>query len=168
MASSSSASFVISIESESTREATPEFDPIAAYEARAPLHWDAEEWDFQTWSEDVESLTDGEDFQLLLGGELNLDDDDDDLSWEGDFSTSKEEVDDASTEEDSTAAGFLRGGSLEDNEDDDDEETEGGSGYSGDGGGDDTSSDNDGSDDDSDIGAAPPIKRCKVLGTYWW
>jgi hypothetical protein len=43
----------------------------------------------------------------------------------------------------------------EDDEDDDDEETEG-------------SSDDDSSDDDSDIGAVPPIKRCKVLGTYWW
>jgi hypothetical protein len=46
MASSSSASFVISFESEMTQEMTPEFDPIAAYEACAPLHWDAEEWDF--------------------------------------------------------------------------------------------------------------------------
>jgi hypothetical protein len=44
--SSSSASSVISFESESTREATLEYDPIAAYEASAPLHWDAEEWDF--------------------------------------------------------------------------------------------------------------------------
>jgi hypothetical protein len=77
MASSSSVSSVISIESEITREATPEFDPIAAYEACAPLHWDAEEWDFRTWSEDDESLTDGEDLQLLLGRELNEDDDDD-------------------------------------------------------------------------------------------
>jgi hypothetical protein len=46
MASSSSASSVISFESESSREPTPEYDPIAAYEVRAPLHWDAEEWDF--------------------------------------------------------------------------------------------------------------------------
>jgi hypothetical protein len=61
MASSSSASSVISIESESTRKATPEYEPIAAYEACAPLHWDAEEWDFQAWSEDDESLTDSED-----------------------------------------------------------------------------------------------------------
>jgi hypothetical protein len=76
MASSSSASSVISFESESTREATPEYDPIAAYEAYAPLHWDAEEWDFQTWSEDDESLTDGEDLQLLLDEELDEDDED--------------------------------------------------------------------------------------------
>jgi hypothetical protein len=73
MASSSSASScsVLSYESETTREATPEFDPIAAYEARAPLHWDAEEWDFQAWSEDDEPLTDGENLQFLLDGELD-------------------------------------------------------------------------------------------------
>jgi hypothetical protein len=46
MTSSSSASSIISFESETTREMTPEFDPIAAYEACTPLHWDAEEWDF--------------------------------------------------------------------------------------------------------------------------
>jgi hypothetical protein len=86
MASSSSASSVISIDSETTREMTPEFDPTAAYEACAPLHWDAEEWDFQAWLEDDESLTDGKDLQLLLGGELD-EDDDDDMSWEGNFSS---------------------------------------------------------------------------------
>jgi hypothetical protein len=93
--SSSSASSGISFESESTREATPEYDPIAAYEACAPLHWDVEEWDFQTWSEDDESLTDGEDLQLLLGGELD-EDDEDDTSWEEDFFSSEEEVDSSS------------------------------------------------------------------------
>jgi hypothetical protein len=77
MASSSSASSAISFKSVSTREVTPKYDPIAAYEACAPLHWDAEEWDFQTWSEDDESLTDSEDLQLLLGGELDEDDEDD-------------------------------------------------------------------------------------------
>jgi hypothetical protein len=35
-----------STESETSREMTPEFDSKAAYEACAPLHWDAEEWDF--------------------------------------------------------------------------------------------------------------------------
>jgi hypothetical protein len=156
MASSSSASSVISFESETTREMTPEFDPIATYEACAPLHWDAEEWDFQAWSKDDEFLTDGEDLQLLLDGELD-EDDDDDVSWEGDFSTSEEEVDAPSTKEDSVAGGFLRG-RLSEDDNDDDEETKGGSGYSGDGGG----------DDGSNIGAAPPIKRRKVLGTYRW
>jgi hypothetical protein len=80
MASSSSTSSVISIESESTREATLEFDPMAAYEACAPLHWDAEEWDFQVWSEDDEPLTDGEDLQFLFNGELEDEDGDDNMS----------------------------------------------------------------------------------------
>jgi hypothetical protein len=84
------------------------------------------------------------------------------MSWEGDFSTSKEDVDAPSTEEDLVPGGFLRDGSSEDDEDHDDEETEGSSGYSGDRGGD------DGSDDDSDTSTSPPIKRRKVLGTYWW
>jgi hypothetical protein len=59
--SSSSASSAISFESRSSREPTPEYDPVAAYEILAPLHWGVEEWDFQSWSEDDESLTDGED-----------------------------------------------------------------------------------------------------------
>jgi hypothetical protein len=61
---SSSSSSIISItspDSETSREATPEFDPVVSYEVLAPLHWDAEEWDFSTWSEDDESLTDDED-----------------------------------------------------------------------------------------------------------
>jgi hypothetical protein len=135
---------------------TLEFDRTAAYEACAPLHWDAEEWDFQAWSEDDESLTDGEDLQLLLGGELD-EDDDNDMSWEGNFSSLEEEIDGTSTGEDSAAGGLQRGGSSED-----DEETDGGIGYSSDSGGD------NGSDDDSDTSAAPPIKHCKVSGTYRW
>jgi hypothetical protein len=80
MASSSSSSSysVLSYESETTREATPEFNPMTAYEACAPLHWDAEEWDFQAWSEDDESLTDGEDLQFFLDEELDEEDNDDD------------------------------------------------------------------------------------------
>jgi hypothetical protein len=158
MASSSSASSAISFESESTREATLEYDPITAYEAYTPLHWDAEEWDFQTWSEDDESLTDGEDLQLLLGGELD-EDDEDDMSWEGDFFSLEEEVDTSSTEEDSVAGGFLLGGSSED---DDDEEAEDRSGFSSNSGGGDGGSD----DDSSDASVTPLIKRHKVSGTY--
>jgi hypothetical protein len=105
MASSSSASTVISFKYESTREATPKYDPIATYKACAPLHWDAKEWDFQTWSEDNESLTDGEDLQLLLGEELD-EDDEDDMSCNGDFFSSEEEVDSSSTEEDSVSGGY--------------------------------------------------------------
>jgi hypothetical protein len=91
MAFSSSDSSNLSIESKASREMFPEFDPKAAYEACAPLHWNAKEWDFWVWSEDDESLTDGEDPQFLLDGELEEEDDDDDKSWEGHDSYSKEE-----------------------------------------------------------------------------
>jgi hypothetical protein len=111
MASSSSASSIISFESESSREPTPEYDPIAAYEVRAPLHWDAEEWDFHSQSEDDKSLTDDEDLALLLGAELE-EDDEDDASWEEDFSSSEERVDSFSSEEDPMAGNFLFGRSL--------------------------------------------------------
>ena len=43
-----------------SREPTPEWDPIAAYEALAPLHWDAEEFDFGVVSEEDEPETEGE------------------------------------------------------------------------------------------------------------
>jgi hypothetical protein len=60
MASSSSDFSNSSNESKTSREVTPEFDSKAAYEACAPLHWDAEEWDFWAWSDDDKSQTDGE------------------------------------------------------------------------------------------------------------
>jgi hypothetical protein len=91
MASSSSSSSIISYESESSREPTPEYDPIAAYEVRAPLHWDAEEWDFRSQSEDDKSLTGGEDLALLLGAELEKDEDE--ASWGEDLSSSEERND---------------------------------------------------------------------------
>jgi hypothetical protein len=59
--SSSSIISITSPDSNTSREATPEFDPIASYETLAPPHWDAEEWDYSTWSEDDEPLTDDED-----------------------------------------------------------------------------------------------------------
>jgi hypothetical protein len=80
MASSSSDSSNPSTEFETSREMTSEFDSKAAYEACAPLHWDAEEWDFWAWSEDDESLTDGDDLQFLLDRELEDEDDGDDVS----------------------------------------------------------------------------------------
>jgi hypothetical protein len=46
MASSSFDSSNLSIESEANRGMSPEFDPKAAYEAYAALHWDTKEWDF--------------------------------------------------------------------------------------------------------------------------
>ena len=43
-----------------SREPTPEWDLTAAYEALAPLHWDAEEFDFGVASEEDEPTTEGE------------------------------------------------------------------------------------------------------------
>ena len=62
--SSLSASSIDSIPE--SREPTPEWDPTAAYEALAPLHWDAEEFDFEVVSEDDERKTDDEDLRLLF------------------------------------------------------------------------------------------------------
>jgi hypothetical protein len=90
MASSSVDSSNPSTESENSWEMTPEFDSKAAYGACDPLHWDTKEWDFWAWSEDDVSLTDGEDLQFLLDGELEDEDDNDDVSWEGHDSSSEE------------------------------------------------------------------------------
>ena len=49
-----------------SREPTPEYNPTAAHETLAPLHWDAEEFDFGIVSEDDEPKTEGEDLQLLF------------------------------------------------------------------------------------------------------
>ena len=57
---SSSSSSGLSFQSYSSREPTPEYDPIAAYEALAPPHWDEADWDYSVGSEDDESSTDGE------------------------------------------------------------------------------------------------------------
>jgi hypothetical protein len=169
MASSSSDFSNSSTESETNREMTLEFDSKAAYEACTPLHWDIEEWDFWAWSEDDESLTDGEDLQFLLDGKLEDEDEDDDVSWEGHDSSSEEEDDGESTEEDPMAGSFLRarssdeddGGDFEDGADDDDGST------SDDGAGDD-GRDGGSGDDDGDVGAIPLIKRHRFSGTYWW
>jgi hypothetical protein len=170
---SSSSDFSNSTESETSREMTLEFDSNATYEAYAPLHWDIEEWDFWALLEDDNSLTDGENLQFLLNGELEDEDDDDYVSWEGHNSSSKEEDDDESTEEDSTTGSFLcarsfdeyddslDGGDFDDGADDDD-------GSTSDDGARDDGSDSGSGDDDGDVGAVPPIKRCRFSGTYWW
>jgi hypothetical protein len=149
---------------------TPEFNSEAAHEACAPLHWDVEEWDFRAWSEDDESLTDGEDLQFLLVGELE-DEDDDDESWDGYAPSSEEEEDDESIEEDPTTGSFLRARSSDEDNDGDD----GGDSDDGADSDDGFSSDDDARDDgsergsgDGDVGASPLIKHHRFLGTYWW
>jgi hypothetical protein len=169
MFSSSSDSSNSSTEPETSREMTPEFNSKAAYEACAPLHWDAEEWDFWAWSEDDESLTDSVDLQFLLDVELEDEDDDDDVSWEGHESSSKEENDDESTEEDPTAGSFLRAKLFdEDDGGDSNDRADGDDGSTSDDGAGDGGSDGGSGDDDGDIGAVPPIKRHRFSGTYWW
>jgi hypothetical protein len=149
---------------------TPEFDSEVAHEACAPLHWDAEEWDFRAWSEDDESLTDGEDLQFLLDWELE-DEDDDDESWDGYDPSSKEEEDDALTEEDPTTGSFLCARSFDEDDDGDNDGDSNDGVDSDDGSSSDDRVGDDGSDrgsGDVDVGASPPIKRRRFLGTYWW
>jgi hypothetical protein len=149
---------------------TSDFDSKAAYEACAPLHWDAEEWDFWAWSEDDESLIDGEDLLFLLDGELEDEDDNDDVSQEG-HESSEEEDDNESTKEDPSAGSFLCARSSDEVRDDGGDSDNGADGVDGstsdDGAGDD-GSDSDGGDDDGDFGVVPPIKRRRFSGTYWW
>jgi hypothetical protein len=163
MASSSSASSVISFESESSQEPTPKYDPIAASEVRTPLHWDAEEWDFHSQSEDDKSLTDGEDLALLFGAELE--EDEDDVSWEEDFSSSEERADSFSSKEDPMAGTFLFGRSS-DEASDDTEEAEDDDGFTSNSSGSDDSGNS--SSDDSGASVAPLTKRRKTTGVYWW
>ena len=75
-----------------SREPTPEWDPTAAYEALAPLHWDAEEFDFGVVSEEDEPKTEGEDLQLLFQEESESSDEEDPSS-DGVDSSSEEEID---------------------------------------------------------------------------
>jgi hypothetical protein len=168
MASASSNSFNSFTASESSWEMTPEFDSEAAHEACAPLHWDAEEWNFRAWSEDDESLTDGEDLQFLLDGELEDEDNDDDEYWDGYDPSSEEEEDNESTEEDPTTGSFLRARSSDEDDDGDD----GGDFDDGANSDDDSSSDDGAGDDgsdggsgDGDVGASPPIKCCRFSPT---
>jgi hypothetical protein len=121
--SSFSASSGLSFQSDSSSEPMPEYDPIRAYEARAPEWWDERDWDFTIGSEDEESLTDGEDnLQFLVDGEWEEESDDDLFSW-CDFSSSdeEEEAEDDSSNEYPPAKRF-RAGSEEDDDDDNKEE----------------------------------------------
>jgi hypothetical protein len=121
---SSSSSSGLSFQSYSSREPTLEYDPIAAYEALAPLHWDEADWDFAVGSEDDESLTAGEDnLQFLVNGELEEESDDDAFSWGEGISSDEEDVteDDTSSNEYPPAKRF-RAGSEDDDDDEEEEE----------------------------------------------
>ena len=85
-----------------SREPTPEYDPKAAYKVLAPLHWDAEEFDFGIASEDDEPQTEGEDLQLLFQEELESSSEEG-FSWDGADSSSEEEIGSSSSGDDPKA-----------------------------------------------------------------
>src|SRR6185437_14726882 len=148
--SSLSASSIDSIPE--SREPTPEWDPIAAYEALAPLYWDAEEFDFGVASEEDEPMTEGEeDLQFLFQEELESSEDDA-FSWEG--ADSSEEI--GSPPSDDTAAGGNPHQFLQAPTEGSKEETTSSGGRSSSSTEDDgNSSSDDGDDDDDDGGDAP-------------
>ena len=170
---SSSSSSISSLDPISeSREPTPEYNPTAAHEALAPLHWDAEEFDFGVVSEDDEPKTNGEDLRLLFQEELE-ESSDDHFSWDRVDSSSEEEIDSSSDEDDPMTGSAFRflGSSEEDNK----EESNRGSGWSSvdeasDGSSADKSggSDDDGDDRDGGNVTARSPKRRRHLGTYRW
>ena len=149
-----------------SRELTPEWDPTAAYEALAPLHWDAEEFDFGVASEEDEPTTEGEDLQFLFQEELESGEDDA-FSWEG--ADSSEEI--GSSSGDDTVAGgnphqFLKAPS-EGSEEGSSSSSSGRSSSSVDDSGDGSSDDNDDDDDGRDTPSRSP-KRRRCSDTYDW
>ena len=147
------------------REPTPKWDPTAAYEALAPLHWDAEEFDFGVASEEDEPTTEGEeDLQFLFQEELESSEDDA-FSWEG--ADSSEEI--GSSSSDDTAAGgnphqFLKAPT------EGSEEGSSGGGERSSSSADDSGNSGSDDDDDDDGGDAPARspKCCRHLDTDDW
>ena len=128
-----------------SREPTPEYNPAAAYEALAPLHWDAEEFDFGIASEDDEPETKGEDLQLLFQEELESSSEEG-FSWDEADSSSEEEIGSSSSGDDPTVGNTFQflGSSEEDGKEESDD---GGSRSS-----DDEACSDSSADDDSDDG----------------
>ena len=164
--SSLSASSVDSIPE--SREPTPEWDPTAAYEALAPLHWDAEEFDFGVASEEDEPTTEGEeDLQYLFQEELESSEDDA-FSWEG--ADSSEEIG-SSSSDDTAARGnphqFLKA-PMEGSEEGSSSGGERSSSTGNDGSN--SGDDDDDDDDDDGSGDAPSRspKRRRNSDTYDW
>ena len=87
---------------------------MAAYEALAPLHWDAEEFDFGVDSEEDEPETEGEDLQFLFQEELESVSDDA-FSWDGVDSFLEEEIDSSSGDDPMGGNPFRFLGSSEEN-----------------------------------------------------
>ena len=145
-----------------SREPTPEWDPTAAYEALAPLHWDAEEFDFGVVSEEDEPKTEGEDLRLLFREESESGEEEDPSSDEVDPS-SEEEIDSPSDDDEPMGGNPFRflGSSEEDSEEEDSGGGDGWSDSGSEGGSSAFSSDDDDSDDDGsgDAPARSPKRR---------
>ena len=147
-----------------SREPTPEWEPTAAYEALAPLHWDAEEFDFGVVSEEDEPKTEGEDLRLLFQEESESSSDDK-FSWDGVDSSSEEEINSPSDEDEPMGGKPFRflGSSEEDSEEENSGDGDGWSDSGSEGGSSAFSSDDDddGSDDDGsgDVPTRSPKRR---------
>ena len=154
--SDSSASFV---SHSSSREPTPEWDPIAAYEKQAPLHWDADGWDFAVASESDGDLTDGDDLQFLVDGEL---DSDTSTEWSWAYDGESSDVESLDNDDDPMSGHWMCMVSSDDEDDENDDD--GSSDYDSS----DEDSDDSGDDDGDDDGGAsqcdemPPSKRRRL------
>ena len=107
------------------REPTPEYDPTAVYEALAPLHWDAEEFDFGIVSEDDKPQTEGEDLRLLFQEEPESSSEEG-FTWDGADSSLEEEIGSPSSSDDPIGGNPFQ--FLGSSEEDSKEESSGGGG----------------------------------------
>ena len=154
--SDSSASFV---SHSSSREPTPEWDPIVAYEKQAPLHWDADGWDFAVASESDGDLTDGDDLQFLVDGEL---DSDTSTEWSWAYDGESSDVESLDNDDDPMSGHWMCMVSSDDEDDENDDD--GSSDYGSSDEDSDGSGDNDGDDDGgaSQCDEMPPSKRRRL------
>eukprot|EP00267_Zea_mays_P041728 XP_020393653.1 prostatic spermine-binding protein-like [Zea mays] len=154
--SDSSASFV---SHSSSREPTLEWDPIAAYEKQAPLHWDADGWDFAVASESDGDLTDGDDLQFHIDGEL---DSDTSTEWSWAYDGESSDVESLDNDDDPMSGHWMCMVSSDDEDDENDDDD------SSDYGSSDEDSDVSGDDDGDDDGGAsqcdemPPSKHRRL------
>ena len=145
-----------------SREPTPEWDPTAAYEVLAPLHWDAEAFNFGTVSKEDEPKTEGEDLRLLFQEESESSDEEDPSS-DGVNSSSEEEIDSPSDDDEPMGGKPFRfhGSSEEDSGEENSGGSNGWSDFGSEGGSSAFGSDDDNSDDDGsgDAPAQSPKRR---------
>jgi hypothetical protein len=129
----SSSSSDLSAQSSPFREPTPEWKPEEAHAAnirRAIEAGNEPSHDFSTWSEDDQSLTDGEsDLSFLAREEAVEESDDDHLPWDGAPSSEEErpeeeEEDDSSSDEPPAKRHCPWPGNLSDFDSDDDDADE--------------------------------------------